>query len=179
MGAFHKRVRQMNKTADVECVEVCPENWDVLGENVGHEDYWRGACSHSKEPLALLNAVRPNCESTGGSIVVTRESLAEDQPEFNSSAYDRDTREIAAWTLAEISGGRFIDLLKLDCEGSEYDILEHADISRIGFIVGEYHDAERWRAFVRDRFADWDYGAMYDGTDGGLFHLRNQNPRRD
>lgn len=180
LGAFHKRVRQMNSTADVECVEVCPENWDVLEANIGHDDYWRGACSYSEEPLALLNAVRPNCESTGGSIVVSRAELTADQPSFNAGyAYRRDARAVSKWTLEEISGGRFIDLLKLDCEGSEFDILENADISRIGFIVGEYHGPDRWFKFLRERFADWDYGAMFSDGNTGLFHLRNTNPRRD
>jgi FkbM family methyltransferase len=40
-----------------------------------------------------------------------------------------------------------VDLLKLDCEGSEYDILFNADpslLARITYIVGEYHPHSRY-----------------------------------
>jgi len=33
----------------------------------------------------------------------------------------------------------FIDLLKIDCEGAEFEILENADLSKIGSIRGEFH----------------------------------------
>ena len=43
-------------------------------------------------------------------------------------------------SLVQLAGGR-IDLLKIDCEGAEYDILSDADaLSHVGIIRGEYHD---------------------------------------
>jgi FkbM family methyltransferase len=47
-------------------------------------------------------------------------------------------------TLEEIMEGLgvdHIDLLKLDCEGSEIDILQNTlSRERIRFVLGEYHD---------------------------------------
>lgn len=47
-------------------------------------------------------------------------------------------------TLEELAQGAPIDLLKLDCEGSEHDILSRASdalLSRCGLVLGELHDA--------------------------------------
>lgn len=42
-------------------------------------------------------------------------------------------------TILELAESSFIDYLKIDCEGSEYDILLHRNLSNIGIIAGEYH----------------------------------------
>lgn len=47
-------------------------------------------------------------------------------------------------TVLEIAGGH-VDVMKLDCEGAEYDIVLGADsqtLSQIDNIVGEYHGAD-------------------------------------
>jgi FkbM family methyltransferase len=41
--------------------------------------------------------------------------------------------------IYELAETDFIDYLKLDCEGSEWDILLHQDLSRIGIISAEIH----------------------------------------
>ncbi len=41
--------------------------------------------------------------------------------------------------LVELAGG-YIDLLKIDCEGAEYGILNSPSVKDCGRIVGEYHD---------------------------------------
>jgi FkbM family methyltransferase len=40
----------------------------------------------------------------------------------------------------ELCETSFIDYLKIDCEGSEYDILLEKDLTNIGIIVGEIHE---------------------------------------
>lgn len=181
IGAFAMRAHEINPNATIICVEACPENIETLKRNVGDfAEVVEGACTYEPGELMLLNAVRPNCESTGGSIVIplAAESTGDTQPWWNAGyQYGRDMRAITKWTLEELAGlggrdGQAIDLLKLDCEGSEYSILAGCDLGRVGFIVGEYHDPTRWFPFRDEHFADWDYGAMYDGKNGGLFHLR-------
>jgi FkbM family methyltransferase len=52
---------------------------------------------------------------------------------------------VAARTLPSVlrdAGVETVDILKLDCEGAEFDIIETmgpADLARVGAIVGEYH----------------------------------------
>ena len=41
--------------------------------------------------------------------------------------------------IFELCETDFIDYLKIDCEGSEYDILLGKDLSNVGIIVGEIH----------------------------------------
>ncbi len=53
------------------------------------------------------------------------------------------SQKIPAISLAEIIGEKRIDLLKIDCEGGEYDIFYNSPkeiLKKIDFIVMEYHD---------------------------------------
>lgn len=182
IGAFAMKAHEMNPAAHIICVEACPENIPTLRKNVGRfATILEGACTYEPGELMLLNAVRDHCESTGGSIVIPAAQADTQQPWWNAGyAYAHDRRHIDTFTLEtirQLADADTIDLLKLDCEGSEYSILGNAKLDDIRFIVGEYHDPTRWFPFKDTHFADWDYGAMYDGHNGGLFHLRN--PRHD
>ena len=176
IGTFAKLWHTKNPKAKIVCVEANPDNIHALRKNVGDfATVIHAACSHIKEPLALLNAVRPNCESTGGSIVVPVAilSTAPGQPGYR---YWHDTRSLPAITLEDILeriGADHIDVLKLDCEGSEYDILENTSLRRrIRMIVGEYHGFSRWEQFRLRVFLHWSYGHMFNaGEAGGIFHL--------
>ena len=128
--------------------------------------------------MALLNAVRPHCESTGGSVVV-RESELETSPlRQEGYQYWNDLHNLPRVTLEDLMehfGFDWIDLLKLDCEGSELSILgETPSLDRIGMIVGEYHGRKRWDALRIKRLANWRYRQWREsGEAGGLFHYEN------
>jgi FkbM family methyltransferase len=185
IGTFAALWHAKNPRAKIVCVEACPENIPALEKNVGEfARVVHAACSYAEQPLGLLNAVRPDCESTGGSMVVplAEIELAGGQPGYK---YWHDRRPLPKTTLEELLallGEDRIDLLKLDCEESEYDILEHTPSRRhIRFIVGEYHGQARWDEFRLRHFYFWDYGHMYAMADRGLFHLSNRcwPPRED
>lgn len=175
IGSFAKLIHEKNPSARIFCVEACPENIEALQSNVGHfATVIHAACSYESEPIALCNAVRPNCESTGGSRVVKQHELME----VANGQYWPDTRPLPKVTLEALSeyyGFETIDILKLDCEESEYSILGNCDLSRLGFILGEYHGQDRWDRFRAEKFADWDYGHMSQGSDMGNFHLVNKD----
>lgn len=173
IGTFARLVHERNPSAKIICVEVCPENLEALRANVGDfAEIVHGACTYEACEIALCNAVRPNCASTGGSKVVSAEDIATE----GQGEYWPDRRPLEKVTLEEL-GERFgfesIDLLKLDCEGSEYSILANCDLSRVKFVVGEYHGQDRWDRFRERHLAEWDYGHMSQGHDMGNFHLRN------
>ena len=92
------------------------------------------------------------------------------------SQYWADLRPIATFTLEllmEKHNFDRIDVLKLDCEGSEFSILGRSpSLSRIGLIVGEYHGRERFHQLVRDRFSAWRLRILQDG-ELGTFWLTN------
>ncbi|MDP7014684.1 MAG: FkbM family methyltransferase [Pirellulaceae bacterium] len=178
IGCFAKKWRAKNPNARIVCVEACPENLPALRENVGSfAEVVHAACTYEPGPMALLNAVRPNCESTGGSVVVPRSQLESTDQRQQGYVYWNDLRELPTVTLEELLA-RFgldrIDVLKLDCEGSEYSILgKTPSLNRIGVIVGEYHDRARWEAFRPTVFGDWEYAHLHDGGEnGGLFRYR-------
>jgi FkbM family methyltransferase len=180
IGTFAALWHVKNPSARIACIEACPENIPALQKNVGHfAEVIHAACTYQAKPLALLNAVRPRCESTGGSMVVPLDEIdtAPGQPGYH---YWRDTRPLPAITLEEIMARLevdHIDLLKLDCEGSEIDILGNTPSrERIRFVVGEYHNRTAWDAFRTRVFRHWDYGHMFacPATGRGLFHLANR-----
>lgn len=180
IGCFAYLIHKLNPSCKIACVEVCPENISALRKNVGDfAQIFQAACTYEQTELMLLNAVRPNCESTGGSTVIQAnlEDVVDRQKGYK---YWPDRRVIQKLTLEQIMqlcGQKQIDLLKLDCEGSEFSILgKTTSRDYIRFIVGEYHDKDRWNKLREERFSQWDYGKMYTGTNGlGLFHLDNRN----
>lgn len=180
IGCFATLWHQKNPQARIICVEACPENLEALRANVGEfAEVVHAACTYEADPVCLLNAVRPNCESTGGSVVVPRADMETSDLRQVGYQYWHDFRELPKVTLEELMerfGVDHIDVLKLDCEGSEYSILgKTPSLDCIRMVLGEYHGRARWDAFCAQRFADWDYGHMYDGGEnGGLFHLANR-----
>lgn len=179
IGTFGVLAHHMNPAAKIACVEVCPENITALTANVGEfARIFQAACTYEPGELALLNAVRANCESTGGSVVVPRSQLADPNHPLRQHGYQYwdDLRPIRKVTLEDVlneSGFPYVDCLKLDCEGAEYSILENFDLSRVRFIFGEYHDNSRWEELRARKFAGWNYGKLSESDGRGLFHLVN------
>jgi methyltransferase family protein/methyltransferase FkbM-like protein len=78
----------------------------------------------------------------------------------------------------EQNGLERIDVLKLDCEGSEFSILDHTtSLDRIGAIVGEYHGRERFLELVARRFADWEFRILREGDIGTFWLINPHKPQ--
>ncbi len=185
IGCFSKRLHDRKPGSRVVAVECCPENIAALAKNIGaFATVVQAALTYETEP-ALLNAVYPGCCSTGGSMLIGRTELQRQQdtgkiaakpgPDMPSE-YWADLRPIRTLTLEQLMadhGLDHIDVLKLDCEGSEFSILRGTQsLERIGLIVGEYHGRERFQELIRERFAAWDLRILRD-DDPGLFWLVN------
>jgi FkbM family methyltransferase len=173
IGCFAKRIHEMNPKCRIICVEACEENLPALRKNVGDfATIVHAVCTYEKGPLVLFNAYYPNCLSTGGSMVMA-ESTPDQLNYTREPVRNRTTLEQLMWPWCF----DHIDLLKLDCEGSEFSILSNTtSLRKIGFIVGEYHGAARWEQLRMDRFpeSEWDYGHMSQSGDLGNFHLKNR-----
>ncbi|MEX2119304.1 MAG: FkbM family methyltransferase [Pirellulales bacterium] len=186
IGVFSRALVARWPDARVITVECCPENIPALKRNVGPFAQVVQAALTYQADVALLNAVYPDCVSTGGSTIIERGALeARIEPARAASdtsgvtrlgEYWADLRQIRTITLEEIldqHGLDHIDVLKLDCEGSEFSILENtASLERIGLIVGEYHGRERFHELVARRFGGWELRILNDG-DPGTFWLIN------
>ncbi len=177
IGTFTRLWSQRVPGAKILALECAPENLEPLRRNIGDvATVLHAACVGEKSgPLELLNAFTApgQSRSTGGSRVVPSGAVG---PEALDPQYRRESLACERVTLRQVMD-RFgldrIDLLKLDCEGSEYSILEDAPLQAIRFIVGEYHGHARWEAFRKQHFAGWDYGPMSRHGEFGNFHLRN------
>ncbi|MBC8356994.1 MAG: FkbM family methyltransferase [Planctomycetes bacterium] len=188
IGCFSQAIHSRNPLARIFAVECCPENLTALRKNVGgFATVIQGALTYEKD-IALLNAVFPNCETTGGSCVVSREQLLQasgnagvgaDPKDAATSQYWADSRPMMAVTLEQIIEQHNIDridVLKLDCEGSEFSILENStSLDRIDRIVGEYHGKERFHELVQRKFSDWKLRILKDG-ELGTFWLERPRP---
>jgi FkbM family methyltransferase len=160
IGCFAALWHRRNPDARIACVEVQPTLCRALRANAG--DYVRlfeAACHYGEEELFLLDSVEGEGLSTGGSRVVGRKELdSESDPQ-----YLKQPAPLAKVTVEDIMremGWDRLHVLKLDCEGSEFSILEHCDLSRVHTIFVESHGAERWRELMSRRFAGWDIGHM-------------------
>lgn len=173
IGTFARKICMYFPRAEVVCAEACPENIPLLEMNTPGRVH-PAACYYSEEPLALMNSIFEGGNATGGSVVGTLAQV--ERGEFDAKEYQSDLRPLSVVTLETVSEGRFIDLLKLDCEGAEINILTHADIAQIGTIVGEYHEEGTWEEFRKERFAGWRYWVL--DAAAGLGRFRLENPGR-
>ncbi len=185
IGCFSRKLHDRNPLARVIAVECCPENIPALDRNVGHFATIVQAAVTYEQDVGLLSSVYPNCTSTGGCAVFSRKELrrrVEEGTLFEGpgpgvdSEYWADFRPLRTVTLEaildELNLDR-IDILKLDCEGSEFSILRNTTLlDRIGFIVGEYHDQREFLKLVEERFAGWNLRILKDAH-VGTFWLHN------
>ena len=185
IGCFSKRIHDRNPLARIFAVECCPENIAALKQNVADFATVVQAAVTYQPNVALLNAVYPACVSTGGSTVIDRDELERQVAELKCaelpgddmpSQHWADLRPLATLTLEDLireHGFDRIDVLKLDCEGSEFSILgETPSLDRIGLIVGEYHGKERFLELVKTRLDGWQLRIIRDG-ELGTFWLSN------
>jgi FkbM family methyltransferase len=170
IGTFATRWRRRNPHSRIVCIEANALNLEALRANVGsYAEVLHAACTYETDAV-LLSSVFPNCSSTGGSRVLPqREADA-----VTDTQYQHPAGQLPRATLEEIMS-KFdlprIDVLKLDCEGSEYSILRNATcLDRVGLIVGEYHGREEFDRLVKERFADWKLRIVKDGH-FGIFWL--------
>jgi FkbM family methyltransferase len=176
IGTFARRANKTWPGAKIVCLEVAPENIEALHRNVGDFGEFAHACVTAPKAgeLALLNAFTTldKARSTGGSAVAAAAAV----PPSSDPQYRYEPLSCDQVTLDQVlanNGWPFLDLLKVDCEGSEYAILETTDINRIGIIIGEYHERERWEQFRRKRFPGWRYRLLSETGECGNFHLFN------
>ena len=190
IGCFSRKVHQRNPLARIFAVECCPENIAVLDKNIGHFATVIQAAVTYEPDVALLSSVYPHCTSTGGSAVLPREELqrrVEAGTIFTrpgpgtDSEFWADLRPLRTVTLEQILEEHRldrIDVLKLDCEESEYSILRNTTIlDRIGIIVGEYHHKQPFLKLVEERFPAWDLRILKDGDLGTFWLVRKEQPK--
>jgi len=177
IGAFSSLVRYDCPDAKIAAYEANPDLMECLQKNVGgFAKVYHSAVTYESS-IKFLNAVLPGGQGyTGGSIVLNGES----DDDVNPNQYFVDSRPIPTKTLEQImEENQFprIDILKLDCEGSEFSILWNTtSLDKVGIIVGEWHNCpgKPWQdmfKLVASRFKGWGFRILNQGTTSGTFWL--------
>lgn len=129
-------VKRLNAKKVIVC-EPSPRNWELLLRNIDNNGY-------TERILPLNKAV-----TDGADLMMNID--APDEAQCMVSGYfhtDQPLRSIPGISLSQIMRDyelESVDLLKIDCEGGEYAILDSttSDVyARIRNIVFEYHDVE-------------------------------------
>lgn len=176
-GAFSRLAHVRNPKARVFAIEANPKNIPVLEANVGDFATVVPAAMTYELAVSLLDSIYEGTEASGGSVVKSSGEVAL----YNGDQYVPQTALLATLTLEELMHAHsidYIDVLKLDCEGSEYSILQGTtSLATVGVIVGEYHGGRsNWEDLVRDRFPakQWLHFAWNHHDHMGNFLLVNR-----
>lgn len=188
IGCFARRVADSRPDAQVISVEANSGNWPALQQNAPTAHVVRAACSYDPGSLVLYDTLHAGGQSTGGSFVGP---VGLDYSGWSNAAeYRRSQTPLEIVTLESLLE-KFqwprIDVLKLDCEGSEWAILEHIAISglEVRMIVGEYHGElrhgqehgeARFRRLIAERFSSGWSADIIHGGEIGLFRLTRITP---
>ena len=156
IGSFAKHARNQWPGSRIACVEPVRANWHMIRANDPEATLFQAACTYDARFVRVVSTVNRASRNTGGSHV-------------------EPGTEVPAMTLETIMaqlGWERIDLLKLDCEGSEISILQNTtSLDRIDMIVGEWHDREALDRIVAERFGGWRFEVLRDAKPNGLFRL--------
>lgn len=139
IGDFSLYAVKRLKARKVIVCEPSPKNWVLLLKNISNNGY--------QDQIEPVN----KAVTDGGSVLMNVD--APDDRQCMVSAYFQCAQSLSA--VPGISLGQLlrdhsvdtVDLLKIDCEGGEYAILEStpSDVyCRIRNIVFEYHDVDGW-----------------------------------
>lgn len=164
IGSFTRYAMHRNPNIQAVCVEPDPDNALLCEINTASYRYdsnnprvkvYRNACGYFPDSTVDLHLWRHN-RNSGGNQLKPEGALPEPIEEW------QDVGAVPLITLESIIKEqklKKIDLLKIDCEGSEFDILSNAKestLKKIGQIVGEFHGTEEdFQTYIGDRLGQW------------------------
>jgi hypothetical protein len=133
-------------------------------------------------PLRILQATADSGPGwIGGSMVLPADhAWVASQPQ---PAYELLSQDLWPLTLEEVLKARGwgkVDILKLDCEGSENSILGSSRaLNDIRFIVGEYHGLERFYQVMKEKLFKTHKVNLVGDSDLGAFFAERLDGDRD
>lgn len=187
VGSFALSADIVWPKSTILCAECCPENIPILKNNVEPwAEVFPAAVTYETVPLGLLNSVIAGGPTTAASEVLPIDTLRIHR--HNPEHYWMDLRPLSVITLEEMLSASknfsvppsVVDILKLDCEGSEYSILRNTNIlNSIKVIIGEYHDYPKFIPILKTRFAKWEFTRVHnESNNNGTFRLINPMYKR-
>jgi FkbM family methyltransferase len=108
---------------------------NILGRAINNIDIYNLAVSNKTGEIVNLSCI---IDPESGKFYSHNASTVWNEGEETEKALTINLKKI--YELAETD---FIDYLKVDCEGSEWDILANQDLSKVGLICAELHKPEK------------------------------------
>lgn len=138
-----------SKGAKVYAYEPCEENHAILNRNIELSSFYNLIYPYSEalgEAESTVTLYVPDSEAyVSNGMVTLKENIVARLETIGASVVNhREVRQISLVKALERIKEESVDLLKIDCEGSEYDILlgvTREVMSRVQAIVMETHDA--------------------------------------
>jgi FkbM family methyltransferase len=131
-GLFALRMKQLYPAATLYCYEPFPSNFAQLSENI--------EASNLNDVTIVPKGVGGNSRTEH--LYINNKNLG-GHSLFASEAHSNDSVEIAISGIEEVlnyTGNESVDLIKMDCEGAEYEILKAITpemVKRIKVIIFE------------------------------------------
>lgn len=171
IGGFSAWVKLINPTAQVIAVELDGENAELARLNMRRWPdvvVYHAQCAYAAPRTMVLR----DPENTGN---VSVRGIGDPRVEAWEPA-GPPPEAVTVELLMQRHSMHTLDVLKLDCEGAEYDILAHirADtLQTVRAIIGEYHRGiDTFRARLLPRLSLWfDVAHLLDAPDWGTFCL--------
>jgi FkbM family methyltransferase len=143
IGTFSVLAARWWPQARLFAVEPNPRSHELLALNYKYYIANTGKTYHGAVRYDKANLLTDGASATGGGFMTEPDW----KPTFTPGheRYEIMATEIPLFQIGQIlkeNNAKRVDLLKLDCEGSEMEILRDmpdADAARIGAICGEYH----------------------------------------
>lgn len=170
IGFFANMVYSQNPNTEVISVEMAKDNYDLLKQNIEGLPYKAiyGMVYYGGEPVRTIRWKDGNTGS--GKVLEITEYVPDDTHEIETSTNRYTVEELALMFSAPL------DVLKLDCEGSEFNILKNLKKPcKIPHIIGEYHSSSQAAKELLDTFVKKHKGyklLAFSDTEGlGFFYL--------
>ena len=175
---YCQRARQA--TAHIPQITILPQ---ALSYRHLYEDDYGELPRASACSLRILKGL----PSSGPGWIGGSQALPPDQVDGSAipSGYSLLEQSVGAVTLEEVlasTGWSEIDILKLDCEGSEHSILGSAPVrtlQRIRYIVGEYHGLDRFYTTMQRKLFQTHKVNLVGSHDLGSFFAERLDGERD
>lgn len=179
IGGFALWLANINPDVAITCIEPDADNYRLLTQNVAELRNVRTAQARLGYEAGPVVAFR-NPENTGGFFYTSRErAMAQGETWHRLWGVSSGNWYGASLTLEKIAPGPDYDVLKLDCEGGEFEALLRAEMEtllKFAWIVGEWHSAfGDWSAVQMRLRGAFEFVRELDKGGGqGLFCLRRR-----
>jgi len=133
VGGFYRAWRFISD--NWEMVEPSTYNCEQIKTNTPITPIQRAVYHTSDDILQLQNYYNDGGDTLSGNFGTTQYLNTD-----NNHGWRGEYEEVSTISFDDLVKGREVGLLKIDCEGAEYPFLMNAELSTIGYIVGEFHN---------------------------------------